>query len=301
MRLNFFFDVDGTLLPFGKGLPESALEAILDAKSRGHRIFVSTGRSPSEMDKALSPIPFDGGVYSAGCLVIAEGKILEERSYSRKQVEEVLTYLKEMGQLTMIQTSNGTYMPSKAYEFFKESLIKNNGISIKIPGLVVSDSVPEDLDVKKILVLSPSGRVDEVRRDLGDRYNIVDNTVGIRQSDMAEICLMGVDKGSGIKTILSYYGDERISSVGVGDGANDIEMIEYAGLGIAMGNADECLKVKADWISTDANQDGIRNAIEYAEKVYHNKCKSYTQKPAKALQGGVERLLEITYFNQRLI
>ena len=271
MRLNFFFDVDGTLLPFGKGLPESALEAILDAKNRGHRIFVSTGRSPSEMDKAISPIPFDGGVYSAGCLVIAEGKILEERSYSRKQVEEVLTYLKEMGQLTMIQTSNGTYMPSKAYEFFKESLIKNNGISIKIPGLVVSDSVPEDLDVKKILVLSPSGRVDEVRRDLGDRYNIVDNTVGIRQSDMAEICLMGVDKGSGIKTILSYYGDERISSVGVGDGANDIEMIEYAGLGIAMGNADECLKVKADWISTDANQDGIRNAIEYAEKVYLEK------------------------------
>ena len=186
-------------------------------------------------------------------------------------MEEVLTYLKEMGQLTMIQTSNGTYMPSKAYEFFKESLIKNNGISIKIPGLVVSDSVPEDLDVKKILVLSPSGRVDEVRRDLGDRYNIVDNTVGIRQSDMAEICLMGVDKGSGIKTILSYYGDERISSVGVGDGANDIEMIEYAGLGIAMGNADECLKVKADWISTDANQDGIRNAIEYAEKVYLEK------------------------------
>ena len=60
MRLNFFFDVDGTLLPFGKGLPESALEAILDAKSRGHRIFVCTGTSPSEMDKALSPIPFDG-------------------------------------------------------------------------------------------------------------------------------------------------------------------------------------------------------------------------------------------------
>ena len=271
MRLNFFFDVDGTLLPFGKGLPESALEAILDAKSRGHRIFVSTGRSPSEMDKALSPIPFDGGVYSAGCLVIAEGKILEERSYSRKQVEEVLTYLKEMGQLAMVQTSNGTYMPSRAYDFFKESLIKSNGISIKIPGLIVSDSIPEDLDVKKILVLSPSGRVDEVRRDLGDRYNIVGNTVGLKQSDMAEICLMGVDKGSGIKTILSYYGDERISSVGVGDGANDIEMIEYAGLGIAMGNADECLKVKADWISTDANQDGIRNAIEYAEKVYLEK------------------------------
>ena len=271
MRLNFFFDVDGTLLPFGKGLPDSALEAILDAKKEGHRVFVSTGRSPSEMDKALSPIPFDGGVYSAGCLVMAEGKILEEKRYREDQVEEVLTYLKRMGHLAMIQTSSGTYMSSKAYEFFKESLIKSNGISIKIPGLVVTDSIPEDLEVKKVLVLSPSGKVDEVRRDLGDKYNIVDNTVGLKQSDMAEICLMGVDKGSGIKTILSYFGDDRKSSVGVGDGANDIEMIDYCGLGIAMGNADERLKEKADWITGDVNQDGLKKAIEFARRDYLSK------------------------------
>lgn len=268
MKLNFFFDVDGTLLPFGKGLPESALEAIIDAKNKGHRIFVSTGRSPSEMDKALSPIPFDGGVYSAGCLVMTDGKVISERRYSEEQVEEVLSYLKGNGHLAMVQTSNGTYMPSAAYEFFKESLIKNNGISIKIPGLIVSDDIPKGMDVKKILVLSPEGRVDEVRRDLGDRYNVVDNTVGINQSDMAEICLMGVDKGSGIKTILSYYGEDRESSVGVGDGANDIEMIEYSGLGIAMGNADSSLKEKADWITTDVTKDGVKNAIEYAINSY---------------------------------
>ena len=271
MRLNFFFDVDGTLLPFGKGLPESALKAILDAKNKGHRVFVSTGRSPSEMDKALSPIPFDGGVYSAGCLVIAEGKILEDRGYTKDQVNEVLSYLKEKGHLAMIQTSSGTYMPNKAYEFFKDSLIRNNGISIKIPGLVVTDAIPSDIEVKKVLVLSPEGRVDEVRRDLGDRYNIVDNTVGLKQSDMAEICLLGVDKGSGIKTILEYYGDERESSVGVGDGANDLEMIEYCGLGIAMGNADQELKNKADWITSDVNDNGLKNAIEYAEEVYLKK------------------------------
>ena len=167
MRLNFFFDVDGTLLPFGKGLPESALDAILEAKSKGHRIFVSTGRSPSEMDKALSPIPFDGGVYSAGCLVMAGGRVLEEKGYSKEEIKEVSSYLKDNGHLPMVQIANGTYMPTLAYEFFKEQLIKNNGISIKIPGLVVTDDIPLDLDVKKILVLSPEGRIDEVRRDLG--------------------------------------------------------------------------------------------------------------------------------------
>ena len=88
---------------------------------------------------------------------------------------------------------------------------------------------------------------------------------------MAEICLMGVDKGSGIKTILSYFGDDRKSSVGVGDGANDIEMIEYCGLGIAMGNADERLKEKADWITGDVNQDGLKKAIEFARRDYLSK------------------------------
>ena len=120
MRLNFFFDVDGTLLPFGKGLPESALDAILEAKSKGHRIFVSTGRSPSEMDKALSPIPFDGGVYSAGCLVMAGGRVLEEKGYSKEEIKEVSSYLKDNGHLPMVQTANGTYMSTLAYEFFKE-------------------------------------------------------------------------------------------------------------------------------------------------------------------------------------
>ena len=270
MRLNFFFDVDGTLLPFGKGLPESALQSILDAKAKGHRIFVSTGRSPMEMDKALSPIPFDGGVYSAGCLVMADGKVLSEISYRDDQTEEVLSYIKNNRHLYMIQTTSGTYMTQSSYDFFKESLIKNNGISIKIPGLVVTEDLPTGLVIKKILVLSPEGRIDEVRRDLGEKYNIVGNTVGLKQSDMAEICLKGVDKGSGIKTILSYFSEERKSSVGVGDGVNDEEMIEYCGLGIAMGNADESLKAKADWITSDVSDNGIKNAIAYAENVYLN-------------------------------
>ena len=45
-------------------------------------------------------------------------------------------------------------------------------------------------------------------------------------------------------------------------------MIEYSGLGIAMGNADSSLKEKADWITTDVTKDGVKNAIEYAINSY---------------------------------
>ena len=56
-----------------------------------------------------------------------------------------------------------------------------------------------------------------------------------------------------------------------GDSLNDKEMIIFSDYGIAMGNADECLKVKADWISSDVEQDGLRNAIKHAEEVYSAK------------------------------
>ena len=49
-------------------------------------------------------------------------------------------------------------------------------------------------------------------------------------------------------------------------------MIEYCGLGIAMGNADQELKNKADWITSDVNDNGLKNAIEYAEEVYLKKA-----------------------------
>ncbi|MGN1164053.1 MAG: HAD family hydrolase [Candidatus Ornithospirochaeta sp.] len=268
MNLNFFFDVDGTLLPFGKGLPESALEAIEKVKAMGHKVFVATGRSEVEMDPRLDSIEFDGGVYSAGCRVVVRGKEIARKMFSPFQKKEVLEYIEANGLLPMVQCEEGTFMTVRAFDFFNSSLIAALGRTIEIPGLVVEDEIPDETVANKILFLSPEGKAGKVKKDLSDRYSIVDNTVGLHPSLMAEICLMGVDKGSGIKSLLEALGEERKSSVAIGDGANDIEMVEYCGLGIAMGNSSQCLKDVADWITTDVEKDGIKNALEYAVGTY---------------------------------
>ena len=268
MKLNFFFDVDGTLLPFGKGLPESALAAIEEVKAMGHRVFVATGRSVVEMDPRLEKIPFDGGVFSAGCRIILEGREVARKVFSSSMKNEVLEYIEKNNLFPMVQSEEGTYMTPEGFDYFTSSLIKALGRTIEIPGLKVVKTIPESVVASKILFLSPEGKVEKVRKDLGDRFFIVDNTVGLHPSLMAEICLPGVDKGSGIKTLLSLLGETRESSVAIGDGANDIEMVEYSGLGIAMGNSSQCLKDVADWITTDVEEDGIRNALSYAINVY---------------------------------
>ena len=85
---------------------------------------------------------------------------------------------------------------------------------------------------------------------------------------MCEICLPSSDKGSGIRNLMAYLKEDMQTAVGVGDGANDVEMIEYGGLGIAMGNASECAKEAADYVTTSVESDGIKNAIDYALGVY---------------------------------
>ena len=267
-RLNFFFDVDGTLLPFGKGLPESALKAILDAKAKGHRIFVSTGRSPLEMDPRLSPIPFDGGVYAGGCTVIYQGKTVYRRRCTEEERETLLSYLEKEGILSLIQCDEGTYASAESFEYFKELLIKANGNVIDVPGLVITDHLPVTAEISKIVCVSPSGEVDKIRKDLEGPFHVIDNTLGIDNAIMCEICLPYSDKGSGIRNLMAYLKEDMKTAVGVGDGANDVEMIEYCGLGIAMGNASECAKEAADYVTTSVESDGIKNAIDYALGVY---------------------------------
>ncbi|MBR5669060.1 MAG: HAD hydrolase family protein, partial [Spirochaetales bacterium] len=53
MKLNFFFDIDGTILPVGRHIPQSALDAFAKAKALGHRLFFCTGRSPFEITEEL--------------------------------------------------------------------------------------------------------------------------------------------------------------------------------------------------------------------------------------------------------
>ena len=89
MKLNFFFDVDGTLLPFGRDVPQSAVNAISRARSNGHRVFLSTGRSTAEISSKLDVIPLDGGVYSAGAKVIADGKVLYKRIFTEEEKADI--------------------------------------------------------------------------------------------------------------------------------------------------------------------------------------------------------------------
>lgn len=265
MALNFFCDIDGTLLPFGKGLPESARLSIEAAQKEGHRFFLSTGRSPREVDERLSVISFDGGVYSNGVIAKYKDKTILDVTMTEDDKNFLLDWGKRNGFLIMIQSDDGTYMSPECKDFFLSSMKKYLGRIIDVPNIIAGEKDDRNYGkVRKMLFLSPAHNLEKVRRELFPRFQIVDNTVGIPQSDMAEICLPFFNKGTGVEALMKALGEDMSLSVAVGDGANDIEMLSAAGLGIAMGNADETVKSYAGWVTDTVDNDGFSRAVEYA-------------------------------------
>ena len=266
MKLNFFFDIDGTILPVGRHIPQSTLDAFAKAKSLGHRLFFCTGRSPFEITEELRALPFDGGVFSSGAHVMVGSSTIFSRYLTSEQRAFFFSIVGRFDLLWIIQSDDGSYLTRETRDFYCELTRKVYSRSINFLGFNIVDSFPADKPIVKMFILSKKGLVLEAREALEGPLHSVNNTNGLPSESAAEVMAADLTKASGIAHVLSYLGADASSTVGIGDGENDIEMIETCHLGIAMGNACDALKEKADYITADIDDDGLAKAMEFAMK-----------------------------------
>ncbi len=264
MRLNFFFDIDETLMPVGKPIPESAIEALHKANAMGHRLFLCTGRSHYELPAAIRELPFDGGVFSAGARLLLDGRLIMQKSMSEEQKRFFRDTIEKYGLFCLNQCEDHTYATKEGLDFYNSLDLKVHGGKLSINGFKIVDEIPWDLPIVKSYILSDRGLVLEARSAMEGVLHSVNNTTGLPEECAAEIMVPGVTKASGIEELLRFIGAGVETTVGIGDGENDMEMVGYCHLGIAMGNACKALKDIADYVTTDIFDDGVANAIEYA-------------------------------------
>ncbi len=265
--IDFFFDIDGTILPFGKTAPESAVNAIRSLRKAGNRAFLATGRSPVEVNPDVYAIGFDGGVFSAGAEVIADGKTIFRKVMTEEEKDRVLSYCSKKGFRVLVQTEKGTYLSASTLEFWTEKMRQYAGAEVVLSSLILTDELPPDAEAIKLLYVTDDYPIELIRKELGSSFSVVENTVGLPSNMMGEIVMSGITKATGIDRVLEYFGDSISSSAAFGDGANDIEMVEHAALGVAMGNASPSLKAVADWIAPAVDEDGLCAGIEYVMKI----------------------------------
>ena len=118
-----------------------------------------------------------------------------------------------------------------------------------------------DFDVNKCLMTAPVEKAPELEKQLQEKYG---DTLSIYRSEpfFIEIMPKNVDKATSLNRMLESIGLTREDAICCGDGFNDISMIQYAGLGVAMGNAQPAVKEAADYITATNDEDGLVQVID---------------------------------------
>lgn len=235
-----FLDVDGTLVGWPGNVPtERVTDALKKAQAAGHKIFISTARQkrtvPQPIKDAITP---DGYVCTTGQYVEVDGDILQNAALTPEAANTALDIIKSKKYSCNI-TLNDYEIPCEK-GVFDEELARRDADA----GRIVKFGIKETLDKEAVEVLS--------------KYLILYQYT----PDWCETALQGYNKAKGIQLVMEHYGLDISRSIAVGDSANDMEMIEAAGIGVAMGKADPRLKKVADYVTDSVEDDGVATALE---------------------------------------
>lgn len=263
-RKYIFIDIDGTLTDRHGKVPFSAIKAIKWAREKGHKVFLATGRSKCEIFDYVLDIGFDGIVGAAGGYVEAEGRVIESHTMTKEESDRIIRLLNENNIKFSVETDNNVFNNEETQEFLKEVFI-SLGRDIETDQfynmMTRAESFEKIEGINKILYYDTDILIDDMRNRVGKKYTIVPYTIKEFGRNSGEINIKGITKAKGIQSILDFYGVSVKDTIAIGDGGNDIEMLKFANIGIAMGNSSENLIKQADFVTDNVEKDGLCSAI----------------------------------------
>lgn len=253
-----FFDIDGTLRDFTeKGIRPGTYEAIELAKNRGIRCFIATGRHFLEIqeENLLDKLAFDGYVLLNGSLCLDSRRlVLYENPIPVSQIQSMLELERKLGFALIFMEKDAMYTSRITPQL--EKIQAQIGTSVP----PVEPHMERGL-TRPVYQMIPY--TEGLSHDfLADYLPLCDITLW-HAGGAYDITPKGGSKQLGIEKVIQHYGFSRNEIAAIGDGFNDIPMIRYAGLGIAMGNGNDKVKEAADFITDSIDQDGLLHAVEY--------------------------------------
>ena len=268
-----FLDVDGTLVNDNGVVPESAKDAVRQARNNGHYVFLCTGRSKAEIYDEIMEIGFDGVIGAAGGYIEVNNEIILHKKVDREDVEHLVNYF-DKNNIDFYLESNGGLFASKNCKKTLNKLVfegvdkdsklykeLEKGIGQFIEALIEGEDLIRD-DINKISFLDSETSIETIRDEFKDKFNVIHCTVPMFGENSGELSVPGVHKALAIEYLIEHLGLSKETTFAYGDGINDMEMLQYVNYGIAMGNANEALKEIACYITGTHDEDGIYNSFK---------------------------------------
>lgn len=261
-------DMDGTLLNTQKEITPYTRQILDRAADMGVVLAVCTGRLFASGDfyaRLLGrevPVVASNGAYIKDART---NKVIYEKKLDSRSVRNITSVIKSYGFSTNYYTTHHVIAeePTIAtvnYLKWNETMPECDRVAVDVGKSFEEIIEYYGNDIFKLVVNDEdSCRLKGLRKAIEDRFDV---TVVSSWNDNIEVMSPGVSKGNSIRKLARHYGLEGQQVMCFGDNQNDISMIEYAGMGIAMGNATEELKRRADYITDTNDNDGVAKAIE---------------------------------------
>lgn len=265
-------DMDGTLLGKGKKISEENKKAIKKVHEKGIEVVVATGRIYNNAEYYSRILGVNSPVIAANGAIVRDkinNKVIYENPINNDECLKLIDLLFEMKMFFHFYTIDAIYSNNLVTDLATKIYMKNQKgyEELKIKYHIIKDKkMWKDIfkknnnEINKCIAMTPNPKkMLEFKEKLKSIKGIVYFGSGSRS---VEINNGGVSKGNAVKSLAEYYGIKREEIVAIGDNENDLSMIEYAGVGVAMGNAIDSLKDVADYITSSNRENGVAKALE---------------------------------------
>ncbi|MGO0155076.1 Cof-type HAD-IIB family hydrolase [Leuconostoc mesenteroides] len=257
-------DIDGTLINDERQIPADVKSAVQQALAKDVKVVITTGRPLPGVRDILDELGIAGSqqyviTHNGGLMQTADGaQILFHAALDLAEYKELNTFMRE--QKTYIQAEDQFAAYTTNHLVHRWASFENSLVNLPLH-IVDSDNELEDIEIIKGIANAESDDLDRVQANvptsISNKMSVIRST-----ANNLEFINKAASKGNALEALANALNVDIENTMAIGDQENDYSMIERAGLGVAMGNAIDKIKMIADVQTATNNDSGVARALE---------------------------------------
>ena len=254
-------DVDGTLLDSNHAATPRVVEAIKAAIAKGVQVVLATGKTRASTVKLVDELGIKSpGIYLQGLAIYdVAGSVLQQLILEPQLVRQVITFGEDRGH-TMLLYSGERILVRVPNAELADMFAQYHEVTPEVIGPL--QNVVGTLPINKVIAVGEPRAITALRWQLTMQVGGAGRIMQAGVPEMLEVLPPGASKGAMLRQLLKILKVDAAKVMAVGDAENDIEMIQLAGVGVAMGQAAQHVKDAADHVVASNDADGVAEALE---------------------------------------